>query len=383
MLVKNFELFRVKPRWLFLKIETDGGIEGWGEPTLEGNVDTVETAVTHLIRRYLIGKDPFRIEDHWQTMYKGDFYRGGPVMASAISGIDQALWDIKGKYFNAPVFELLGGRCRDKIRVYSWIGGDEPKDVQQMAAERVKSGYTALKMNASGKMMYIDNRKTLKDIIKRMKTVREEVGDTVDVGVDFHGRVSPAMARRVIKELEPYHPAFAEEPILTSNVDTLAWITKSSPIPIAAGERNYTKWEARAIIDKRAVDILNPDISHAGGILELKKIAAMAEANDIFLSPHCPLGPVALAACVQVDTCIPNLYLQEQSLEMHYNVDMDLLDYLADPDVFRQKKGHINLLTKPGLGIELNESVIREVAKEGHDWSNPVWRHEDGSFADW
>lgn len=382
MKITKMELFKVPPRWLFLKVETDEGISGWGEPVVEGKADTVHAAVTEM-SEYLIGQDPMRIEDIFQVLYRGGFYRGGPILSSAISGIEQALWDIKGKFYNAPVYDLLGGACRDRTRVYSWIGGDRPNDVGEAARQQVDAGFTAVKMNATEEMHFIDSIPKVEAAIARIAAVREAVGKEIGIGIDFHGRVHKSMAKILVKELEPYRPMFIEEPVLPENNEALKEIAKYTSCPIATGERMYTRWGFKELLAQGIVDIIQPDLSHAGGILETRKIAAMAEAYDVAVAPHCPLGPIALASCLQLDTCSPNAFIQEQSLGIHYNQGSDLLDYLKDPSVFAYKDGFVANLTGPGLGIEVNEEKVREMAAIGHNWRNPVWRQEDGTVAEW
>ena len=382
MKIIRFELFQVPPRWLFLKIETDSGLIGWGEPVIEGKAATVAAAVTELMAN-LIGKDPLRIEDHWQVMYRGGFYRGGPILMSAIAGIDQALWDIKGKYHNAPVHQLLGGRVRDKMRVYSWIGGDRPEHVGQAAADMVAKGFTAVKMNATDEMGYLDSYVKIDAALARIAAVRAAGGPGLGIGIDFHGRVHKAMAKVLAKELEAYRPMFIEEPVLPQNNEALREIANHCSIPIATGERMFSRWDFRQLLIDGYVDIIQPDLSHAGGITECKKIISMAEAFDVAAAPHCPLGPIALAACLQVDATCHNAFIQEQSLGIHYNQENDLLDYLVDKSVFDYENGFCNIPDGLGLGIAVNEEYVRQRAAVGHNWHNPVWRNEDGSVAEW
>jgi galactonate dehydratase len=382
MRITKFETFIVPPRWLFLKISTDEGIVGWGEPIIEGRANTVKAAVEEL-SEYLIGKDPLRIEDHWTVLYRGGFYRGGPILMSAISGIDQALWDIKGKYFNAPVHQLLGGPIRDSIRVYSWIGGDRPSDIAEAAKKAKDAGFTAVKMNATEELQYIDSHKKIDEIIERVATIRQVAGDDFDIGIDFHGRVHKPMAKILAKELELYHPMFIEEPVLPEHNEALREVAKHSNIPIATGERMFSRWSFKTILSEGYVDIIQPDLSHAGGITEVRKIAVMAEAYDVALAPHCPLGPITLAASLQIDAVSYNAFIQEQSLGIHYNQGNDLLDYLVDPSVFEYKNGYVKIPQGPGLGIDINEEYVRKMAAVGHNWKNPVWRHKDGSVAEW
>lgn len=382
MKITTMECFLVPPRWCFLKVETDEGIIGWGEPVIEGRAHTVMQAVEEL-KGYLIGTDPLRIEDTWNKLYRSGFYRGGPILMSAIAGIDQALWDIKGKYFNAPVYDLLGGKVRDKIRVYSWIGGDRPDDVGNAAKQAAEHGFSAIKMNATPELQMIDSYEKVDQAIARVDAIRKEVGPYMGIGIDFHGRVHKPMAKILIKELEPYRPMFIEEPVLPENNEALKDLAASTHIPIATGERMYSRWDFKKILQEGYVDIIQPDLSHAGGITECHKIASMAEAYDVALAPHCPLGPIALAACLQVDAVSYNAFIQEQSIGIHYNQGNDVLDYLVDPSVFKYEEGYVNLPTKPGLGIDINEEFVREKAKQGHSWKNPVWRHKDGSIAEW
>ncbi|MEI9426839.1 galactonate dehydratase [Mesorhizobium sp. Cs1299R1N3] len=382
MKIISLTTYIVPPRWLFLKIETDAGVTGWGEPVVEGRALTVEAAVKEL-GDYLIGKDPRLIEDHWTVMHRGGFYRGGPILMSAIAGIDQALWDIKGKALGVPVHELLGGRLRDTIKVYSWIGGDRPAEVAAGAKEMVARGFLALKMNGTEELQIVDSHDRIDAAVERVATVREAVGPNIGIAVDFHGRVHRPMARILVKELEPYRLMFIEEPVLSENREALKEIAALGSTPIALGERLYSRWDFKSVFEEGIVDIIQPDLSHAGGITECRKIAAMAEAYDVAVAPHCPLGPIALAACLQLDAVSYNCFIQEQSLGIHYNAGNDLLDYAANKDVFRYEDGYVAIPDGPGLGVEIDEDYVKERAKEGHHWRNPIWRHKDGSFAEW
>lgn len=380
--IKGFELFKVPPRWLFLKLTTDDGVVGWGEPVIEGKADTVAAAVREMAE-FFIGKDPTQIEDLFQVLYRGGFYRGGPILMSAISGIEQAFWDITGKLAGLPVWKMMGGHVRDRVRVYSWIGGDRPDNVAAAAKERFQAGMTAVKMNGTAEIDWIDSYTKLDEVVSRVGAIRDALGYKMDIAVDFHGRVHKAMARSLMKELEQYRLMFVEEPVLIENHEAFLELRRHTTTPIATGERNFGRWGFKDIITGGAVDIIQPDVSHAGGIWETRKIAAMAEAWDIAVAPHCPLGPIALAACLQLDFCTPNAFIQEQSLGIHYNVGGDIMDYLADKSVFNYNEGYVELMTKPGLGIEPDETVIRARADIGHDWKNPIWRNADGSISEW
>ena len=382
MKITKLTTYSVPPRWLFLKIETDEGIVGWGEPVLEGRAATVAAAVEEL-SDYVVGRDPRNIEDIWTVLYRSGFYRGGGIHMSAVAGIDQALWDIKGKALGVPVHELLGGKVREKIRVYSWIGGDRPSDTAAAAKDAVDLGFTAVKMNGTEELQFIDTWDKVEKCIANVTAVREAVGQNVGIGVDFHGRVHKPMAKVLLKELEPYKLMFIEEPVLSENVGSLLDVMRNTPTPIALGERLFSRWDFKEIISSGAVDIIQPDPSHAGGITEVRKIAAMAEAYDVAVALHCPLGPIALAACLQLDANVYNAFIQEQSLGIHYNKSNDLLDYVVDPSVFAYTDGMVAIPNGPGLGIEVNEEYVLERAQEGARWRNPVWRHSDGSFAEW
>ncbi len=382
MKITQLELFTVPPRWLFLKISTDAGICGWGEPIVEGQAGTVRGAVEDM-EDYLLGRDPRHIEDIWQSLFRGRFYRGGPVMMSAIAGVNQALWDIKGKFHGAPIYELLGGKVRDRVQIYAGIGGDRPADVARQAAQRQAEGLRAVKMGAVNEVHYMDTFAHIDAAVERVASAREAVGADFSIAVDFHGRVHKPMAKMLIRELEPYHLMFVEEPVLPMHNEALLDIKRSSSIPIATGERMYSRWDFKEILAAGSVDIIQPDLSHAGGISEVFKIAAMAEAYDVALAPHCPLGPIALAACLQVDAVAYNALIQEQSLGLHYNQSADLLDYLADATVFAYQDGFVNVPTGPGLGIEIDEEKARAASDHDFRWRNPRWRREDGSVAEW
>ncbi|ANY06268.1 galactonate dehydratase [Pseudonocardia sp. HH130630-07] len=382
MRIARLETFLVAPRWVFLRLETDDGLVGWGEPVVEGRAHTVVAAVEELAD-VVIGADATRIEDLWQVMTRGAFYRGGPVFSSAVSGIDQALWDVRGKALGVPVHDLLGGAVRDRVRMYGWIGGDDPSEVGEAAAARVAAGYTAVKMNAGGRMRPVESVSEVREVVERVAAVREVLGPDRDVAVDFHGRVSPALARVLCRELEPLHPMFVEEPVVPELSGELARICDSTTIPIATGERLFSRWDFAPVL-RSGIAIAQPDLSHAGGISESRRIAAAAETHGVAVAPHCPLGPIALAACLQLDLAAPNALIQETSLGIHYNVGGDTLDHLLDPGVFAlDDAGNVGRLTGPGLGIEIDEAAVRRAAEDGHRWRNPVWRHADGSLAEW
>ena len=381
MKISDFVVYKVKPRWIFIKINTDEGISGWGELVSGTKTETVVAGVKEMCSK-LIGKNPFEIERIWQRLHRS-FFRGGPINGTAISGIEMALWDIKGKALNLPVYELLGGAVRDKIKVYSWIGGDRPSDVVAMAQKRWDKGFRAVKMNATSEMHYIDSLEKVDAAVERVASIREKFGNAMSIGIDFHGRVHKPMAKVLAKALEEYHPMFIEEPVLPENEEYFAQIANEVSTPIATGERLYTRWGFKNIFKQGAVDIVQPDISLCGGLLEERKIAAMAEACDMAVAPHAPYGPVALAATFQVDACTPNVFIQEQSLGIHYNQGFDLLDFVKNKEIFQYKDSFVDIPKRPGLGIEMDEDKIKEVAQEGLVWNNPSWVNYDGTIAEW
>jgi len=381
MKITRVETFLVPPRWLFCRVETDEGLVGWGEPVVEGRAETTRAAV-HELADLLLGADPRRVEDLWQTMTKAAFYRGGPVLSSAVAGLDQALWDILGRSLGVPVHQLLGGAVRDRVRVYGWVGGDEPGEVGAEAAAQIAAGLTAVKINASGRVAALPPPAQIDAIVRRVAAVREAIGDGADFAVDFHGRITVPTARRLIPLLEPYRPLFVEEPVLPEHTHRLGDVVASTVTPIACGERLYSRADFLPAL-QAGVSVVQPDLSHAGGISEVRRIASLAETYGALFAPHCPLGPLSLAASLQVAFATPNFLIQEQSIGIHYNTGADVLDYLADRSPFAFVDGSIERWDAPGLGIEIDEDEVRRAAEVGHRWRPPVWRHPDGGHAEW
>ena len=378
--IGRIETFFVPPRWLFVRVETEDGAFGWGEASLEGWAEAVEGAFAAFRDRF-IGADPFRIEDIWQVGYRGGFYRGGPVFMSALAGLEQALWDLKGRVLGLPAWQMLGGKVRDEVRSYAWIGGDRPNEIAEAAAARKAQGFTAVKMNATAELDWIGTPKLFDDVVKRVQAAQAR---GMDVGLDFHGRVHRPLAKQLAKALEPLGLLFIEEPLLSENPEGLAQIAAMTATPIALGERLFSRWEFKPFFEAGAVDIIQPDLSHAGGILEVRKIAAMAEAYDIALAPHCPLGPLALGACLQIAACTPNHAIQEISLGIHYNTGgHDLLNFCTNKAALTPVDGYLAVPEGAGLGIEIDEAAVREADKDRHNWRNPIFRTRDGSFAEW
>ncbi len=365
--ITKLETFKVKPRFLFLKIHTDEGIVGLGEPITEGRADTCAAAVQEAAK-YLVGKDPRHIIHHWQAVYRHSFYRGGPILTSALSGIEQALWDIKGKALGLPIYDLIGGPTRQQIRVYAHARS--PEAIREAKAK----GFTAFKTGVkNGRQSgVVANQQFIEEATEAFAELKEVVGKDADIGIDFHGALTPQNAGLLIHALEPYQPWFIEEPVNCQNVDIMAELAHKTHIPIATGERIFTKWGFREILEKGAASILQPDLCHAGGIFEGRLIAGMAEAYYAAIAPHNPLGPISLASGLQLAASIPNFLCQEQ---------VTLGDgYLKEP--FQVQDGHIPVPTKPGLGIELDEEALED--KLGHDWRNPeTYLEKDGSVADW
>lgn len=366
--ITRLETFLVRPRWLFLKMHTNEGLVGWGEPILEGRAKTCAQAVEE-IAPYLLGKDPRQVVHHWQAIYRHAFYRGGPILTSALSGVEQALWDIKGKALGVPIYELLGGPTRERVRVYAHVGG-RPETLKRRQAQ----GFTAFKTGvpearASG---LVASPAFIEAAAQNFAALREAAGANASIGIDFHGAISPQNAKLLVKALEPYQPMFIEEPVQCQNVEIMAEIARSTHIPIATGERIFTKWGFREILEKGTASILQPDLCHAGGIMETRLIAGMAEAYYAAIAPHNPLGPISLAAGIQLAASIPNFLCQEQ-----VTLGEGLLK-----NPFRVENGHIPIPTGPGLGIEMDEDLLAD--QIGHDWRNPeTYSPDDGSVVDW
>lgn len=381
MKISDIKVFKIKPRWIFIKITTDSGISGWGEMISGTKTETVVAGAYEMGKR-IIGRNPFEIERIFQELHRS-FFRGGPINGTIVSGIEMALWDIKGKALNVPVYEMLGGLARDSLKVYSWIGGDRPDDVLNQAKERFDMGFTAVKMNATEELHYIDSYDKVQEVVDRVAAIKDHFGEKMQVGVDFHGRVHKPMAKVLAHALEPYKPMFLEEVVLPENEEAFTEVAKYTSTPLATGERLYTRWQFKNIMKQGVIDVLQPDVALCGGILELKKIASMAEAYDIALAPHAPYGPIALAATLQVDMCTPNVFIQEQSLGIHYNKGFDLLDFVENKEIFQFKEGYLDVPTKPGLGLIIDEEMVNSVSQEGLIWTNPSWKNYDGTIAEW
>lgn len=381
MKITSLKTWVVPPRWLFLKIETDEGISGWGEPILEGHAETLKAAV-HELEDVLIGCDPSRIEDIWQMIYRNGCYRGGPVLMSALAGVDMALWDIKGKALGAPIHTLLGGPVRDRIRTYQWCGGDKPSDLIGGVKAVQSNGYSAAKFNICAELQIVDTYAAVDRIVKSLFELREAVGDEMDLAFDFHGRVHAPMARVLLKELEPLRPIFVEDAVVSAMIETMADLARSTSIPLCIGERLHSRYDFKRVFELRAAQVINPDTAHVGGISEMVRIGHWAEAYDVALAPHCPIGPIALAASLQVDAVCHNAFIQEQSIGIHYNTGADVLDYLV-PGGIEIDKGDLLIPRGPGLGIEVDQEKVEELSRVGHRWRAPIWRHKDGSIAEW
>ncbi|PYI16041.1 enolase C-terminal domain-like protein, partial [Aspergillus violaceofuscus CBS 115571] len=378
--ITQIEYFRVPPRWLFVKITDGDGNTGWGEASLEGHTEAVEGCLNAFTARFH-GLDANAIEHIWQNGYRMGFYRGGPVLMSALAGIDIALWDLKARRLGLPIYELLGGKVRDQLRVYAWIGGDRPGDVEVQARARITQGFKAIKMNATEDLGWLDSPHTLDASVERLKTVKA-LG--LDAGVDFHGRVHKAMAIQLAHKLAPHEPLFIEEPLLSEHPESIAALSKLVPIPIALGERLHSRWDIKPFLESASVSILQPDICHVGGISELRRMATMAEAYDVALAPHCPLGPIALAANLQVDAVSANFAIQEMSVGIHYNHgSADIGTYVKNPEVWTVQDGLIRLMDGPGLGIELDEEKIRAAAVDATAWRSPSFQGPGGEWREW
>ncbi len=379
MKIATVEQFFPLHRTRLVKITTDTGLSGWGETTLEGKPESVEGAVRELAD-YLVGKDPLRIEHHWQHMYRSAFFRGGTILMTAISGVDQALWDIAGKHYGVPVYKLLGGAVRDRIRVYAhWGINDLSDESQSVARERLdmlqKSGYTAFKSGPGGKWRGHEPPAVIDEFVECAFLMREWVGPDVELAFDFHGKMTPALAIETCHEIKDMRPMFVEEPVPQENVDALKLVSDHVTFPIATGERLLSRWEFREIFEKQAAAYIQPDGSHAGGITELKKIANMAEVYYIHVLPHCAIGPVAFTSCMHVDAVIPNFLAQEQ-------VDQALGAGILT-ESWQVVDGHIELPDKPGLGFEIDEAEVSRRVSYREELGGEHYHEADGSVADW
>ena len=388
MRIADVETFRVPPRWMFVRVRADDGAEGWGEAIVPKRAEAVVGAVADLAAN-VRGEDAGRIEDLWQRMHAGAFFRGGPVLATAAAAIEHALWDLKGRRHGLPVHDFLGGPVRERTRAYAWIGGDEPSDVVAQAEVRVQQGFTAVKMNATPALDYVDHHGAVDAAVARVGSLRERFGPSLGIAVDFHGRVHRAMARALLRELEPYRLMWVEEAGPPERDDVLAHVASvAGGTPIATGERLTSRFEVRPLLERGVVDILQPDVSLTG-LFELEKICRMAEAYDVAVAPHCPNGPISLAASLQVGACCGNVIVQEQSLGMHYHQGYEglprgeLFDYLADPRPLEPRDGFFAVPTGPGLGIEVSAEAVEEGARKSWRLPDPVWRYDDGRLAEW
>ena len=371
--VRPFVVDCFRTNWVFVKVYTDEGIDGVGEVTLEYKEKALLGALEH-IKEYLVGQDPRDIEKHFHAIYRDAYWRGGPVLMSALSAVEMALWDILGKSLNAPVSRLLGGRIHEKVRIYvnGWFSGArEPEEFGAKAKEAVKRGVTAMKWDPFGKNYLNISGAELDKALHCVAAVREAVGDGVDLLIEGHGRFNIPTAIKIAKELEQFKPMFFEEPVPPDNLDALKAVRDKSPVAISAGERLYTRWDYRPMFDKMAADYIQPDISHAGGIMELKKIAAEAESRYIPFAPHNPSGPVANAATLQLAATCPNFEILEimySDVEWRADVTDESLEY---------KDGFITIPEKPGLGIEINEEACL-----AHPYKPHTLRHYTGALTD-
>jgi galactonate dehydratase len=372
---------------MLVRVRTDDGASGWGEAIVPKRAGAVVGAVADLAGN-LAGEDAARIEDLWQRMHRGAFFRGGPVLATAAAAIEHALWDLKGRAHGLPVYEFLGGRVRERTRAYAWVGGDKPADVAEQAATRVEQGFSAVKMNATPQLDFIDRRSAIDAVLERVGSIRDRCGPDFGIALDFHGRVHRAMARALLRELEPFHLMWVEEPTAPECEDDLPMLARvAGGTPIATGERLLSRFDIKPVLQAGGVDVLQPDVSLTG-LFELEKICRMAEAYDVAVAPHCPNGPVSLAASLQVGACCGNVLIQEQSLGMHYHQGYDglpageLFDYLADGSPLEPRDGWFGVPSGPGLGIEVDEGAVRERVE---DWRlpDPDWRYDDGRLAEW
>ncbi len=374
MKITGLETVPIQGRAMVLKMFTDEGLVGYGEPMNYEHWRVVAQAVDDM-GEYLIGKDPLQIEAHWQAMYRSSYSRSMPVLVGALSGIEMAMWDIFGKATGLPVWKLLGGSVRDRIRVYTGIGGTSPAECAEAARRAVATGFRAVKMVATPHpVRFVDTPKTIDGMVARVAAVREAVGDEVDVAVDLHRRLSPAMALILVKELEPLRPLFAEEPCHPENNEPLLALSRATTVPIATGERHLTRWGFRELVERELCAILQPDIRHCGGMLELKKISAMAEIHNMAVAPHNAAGPVGVAASIHVMATVPNLLICEGGHRRGEGL-------FKQPLIF--KDGFVELPTAPGLGVDMEDEALEAVRDESFRLRGMFWHEDDGAFADY
>ena len=373
MKITDLKMIHIRPRWMFLKIETDEGICGWGEPVVEGRARTVETAVNEF-RPMLIGADPLKIEHLWQGMYRRTFYRGGPILCSAISGIEMALWDIKGKDLGVPVYKLLGGKVRDSVKCYAngWFAGAKtPEEFAEKAKIAVENGFSGLKWDPFGKAYLNIDPKSLNDALDCVAAVKDAVGDKVHLIIEGHGRFNVPTAVRIGNALEKFGILWFEEPIPPDDKKGIAWVRSKISTPVSGGERLYSRFEYADYLRMECADFWQPDVSHAGGIMEVRKIASMAEAHYIPVCPHNPSGPVANAATLQLAACTPNFYLLEtMSSDIPWRADVST-------EKVKFENSEMFIPDLPGLGIDINEE---EIAKHPYECRN--LRHYAGTLTD-
>ena len=361
--------------WLFVVVETDEGLTGVGEGSLPGHPLAVAAAIAEY-REYLLGEDPARIQHLWQVMYRQPFFRSGAVTLSAMSAIEQALWDIKGKVAELPVYELLGGRCHDRIRLYAnGPGGATPDEIAESARSLVEQGYTAMKTNIDVPVLPVQGEQMLRDAVAHIEVVRNAVGSDVEIAWDAHGRLSPAMSIRLARVLEPYDIWFLEEPALPENVKGLLHVARATSIPIATGERLFTKWAFREVLELGAAALVQPDLSHCGGVLEARAIATMAEVYYCGFAPHNPLGPINTIVSAHVAMASPNFVALEVCL---YPPEWTR-DAISEPLEFVD--GYLELSDEPGWGVELDVELCRAHPYEPHKL--PILQHPSGAVADW
>jgi galactonate dehydratase len=377
--IRQIETFMVPPGWTFVRVLTDDGVDGWGEAGADIIAPAVVGAISQMAE-LLVGRPAHTIEDHWQLMMKGGFYRGGPILCSAVAAIDEALWDIAGKVHGVPVYDLLGGPVRDRMRVYGWAGDgmDSPAEVSEIAASLVAKGFDAMKTCLSVQRGALTAR-DIDVIVECAEAVRETIGPDRDFGIDFHGRCQRPVVRALLAALEPTRPFFAEEALLPEYSADFGQLAMATTIPIATGERLHSRWDVKQVIGS-GISILQPDVSQAGGISETRRICALAEAYDVRIAPHHAIGPIALAASLQLCFTTPNMLIQERDVDWWGGL---FERYVENPEIFSISAGHVARPERPGLGIVVNEQEVRKNAQP-----EPVRRFErnqqrDGSFAEW
>lgn len=380
--IASYDIYTVPPRFLFLRLETDDEIVGWGEAMVGGFSSAVREVINLLIQTQIRNEDPTKIKHHWQKMYYGGFHHGGPILMSAISAIDQCLWDITGKIENTPVYGLLGGRVREKVQVYQSIGGDQPLNLVETAHEAIDNGFRAIKVNIPSAIRTIDTMSKVRQIEHQLTELHNEIDSEVSIAVDLHGRAPKHMLASILSSLESCDPLFVEEPLHPENMEYQPGLASLSTVPIAAGGRMYTQGQFKRLVSQQLSDIVQARVTHAGGITSLNEIANVADSAGMPIAPHHPYGPISFASSLHLAHCVPNLHLLQQPLGVHERRE-NMFNKVINTAAFEYSDGFSKVNNAPGLGVELDQEFLEAQPSGDVDFTFPVWRNSDGSISKW